>query len=76
MLRSAPTTVAPAACNRRSMFLPFEPTQESRAGLYLGFDLPLPYGLGLTVAGIVLLILSYFGSTLVLEMILGTSWQS
>jgi len=30
----------------------------------------------LTVAGIVLLILSYFGSKLVLEMILGKSWQS
>ena len=30
----------------------------------------------LTLAGIVLLVLSYFGSKLVLEMILGKSWQS
>jgi len=30
----------------------------------------------LTLAGMVLLVLSYFGSKLVLEMILGTSWQS
>jgi ABC-type uncharacterized transport system permease subunit len=30
----------------------------------------------LTLAGIILLILSYFGSKLVLEMILGKSWQS
>jgi len=30
----------------------------------------------LTLAGVVLLILSYFGSKLVLEMILGRSWQS
>ena len=30
----------------------------------------------LTLAGIILLILSYFGSKLVLEMILDKSWQS
>ena len=30
----------------------------------------------LTLAGVILLILAYFGSKMVLEMILGTSWQS
>jgi len=30
----------------------------------------------LTLAGIILLVLSYFGSKLVLEVILGKSWQS
>jgi ABC-type uncharacterized transport system permease subunit len=30
----------------------------------------------MTLAGIVLLVLSYFGSKLVLENILGQSWQS
>ena len=30
----------------------------------------------LTLAGVVLLILSYFGTKLVLEVILGRSWQS